>query len=418
MFYKALPAVRLLAITVLALTLSAEIFAGPPAPANCDDPDVFARLTCRQAAIAEQAKYTADTAFAEGTVLRMRTDPNRMAYIEGAKAQTRWAKDHNDAASFKRQVKASAKGNAPAGHLIPLDEYSDLNPPGGDGICDYEQGDPEALCAAIELDADGFLQACNPEKKNKGKGGKSGNSKFDGLECDRFFADEVALSVPEVEAAEQLEASYTAVESNLNEMNGYLDDVNDNVPSEQEAILLFESDEEGCFVPQLTPGLDEWAFGLREVHAVLEGAGNIKADLTGQTVVLFGNGGNVRSGAAIFHSIAMLANIAYIAVDEVNKMESEQQQNAIMDCVNQSAGEVAAVQTEILELRNQLDLAVVALQEAHQAIQDNDDLNTAELIRLLHTPEGMRTSERPVCSDLPCSWPYVPENWPDPPGDD
>jgi len=114
----------------------------------------------------------------------------------------------------------------------------------------------------------------------------------------------------------------------------------------------------------------------------------------------------------------LLANLAYIAVDEINRIEVERQQTAIMDCVNKSSGDLMAALTEIADLRNRLEEALVELQDAHQAIEENDNLNTAELIRLLHTPEGMRTSERPVCSGLPCSWPYVPENWPEPPGSD
>ena len=95
--------------------------------------------------------------------------------IENARHNANFAMQNNTAKAFKKLAKAGVQGRREAGHLVPIGyEDDDMSGFNNDGICDYEQGDNTANCAAIELDESGELQRCNPEKKNKGKG-KDGN---------------------------------------------------------------------------------------------------------------------------------------------------------------------------------------------------------------------------------------------------
>jgi hypothetical protein len=383
----------LVVICVLVASAAPSAVLAAPLKKECTQSDVYARLECRQAALAEQMEYTSDTVFGEGTKLHQRIKPARLVHIKNAKEKTQRAKMKNTKEAFKRQAKAEAQGNKKGGHLVPLDDV--LDDENGDGICDYEQGNENAKCAAIELDESGNLQECNPKKKNKGKGKGGGNPKFEGLECDLFFDSEEASTISEEEdmeeAAEQLDATYSATEDDLVEMNEHLDIVNANLPEGHAAVLTAAN---GCDLPELTPGLADAAFALREVHAAVFGAARIAADFGGQDFVAFGFGGNTRTLAIAFDTIALAANIAYITIDEIHKSESGELQSAIMNCVNQTAGEIAALQTQILQLQ-------VLIQQEHEEIMANDNMNTAtivtnleevraELVDLLNTPMGRR----------------------------
>ena len=123
------------------------------------------------------------------------------------------------------------------------------------------------------------------------------------------------------------------------------------------------------------------------------------ADAGGQTVVAFGFGGNSRSFAIAFDAIAAVANLAYIAVDEIHKAESGELQMAISTCVQQSAGDIANLQSQILSLQ-------ALIQNEHKQIMNNDDNNRDlvmtnlemvkdELIKILNKPLGQR-SEFPI----------------------
>ena len=366
---------------LVASGVPSAVLAAPPCKKDCTQRDVYERLACRQAALAEQMEYTSDTVFAEGTKLHQRIKPARLSHIKNAKEKTQRAKNKNTKETFKRQAKAEAQGNKKGGHLVPLDDVEDDQ--NSDGICDYEQGNENAKCAAIELDESGNLQECNPKKKNKGKG-KGGNPKFEGLECDLCYDSEEASTISEEddmeEGAEQLDATYSTTEDDLIEMNEHLDIVNANLPEGPAAVLTAAN---GCELPELTPGLADAAFALREIHAAVFGAARIAADFGGQVFVAFGFGGNTRTVAVAFDTIALAANIAYITIDEIHKSESGELQAAIMNCVNQSAGEIEALQTQILELK-------FMIQQEHDEIIANDNANTATLVDLLNTPQGRR----------------------------
>lgn len=398
MFYQCKSSI-LSAVFILALVYGffvsgafQEVLAEPPFKRDCTQQDPFERLECRQAALAEQLEYTADEVYADGTKLHQHTKPARLAHIKNSKKKAQRANKKNKKEFFKRHVKAEIQGNKKGGHLVPFDDVVDDT--NSDGICDYEQGNENAYCAAIELDESGNLQICNPEKKNKGKGKVGGNPKFEGLECDLFFDPEEASTISEQEdmeeAAGQLEDTFSAMEDDLIEMNEHLDAVN-AIPEESIALLAAES---GCVLPEVDPALADAAFALREVHAALFGAARIAADWGSQAVVAFGFGGNARTVAVFTDAAALAANIAYITVDELHKEQSGELQSAIMNCVHQTAGDIAELKTQLYNLQ-------VIIQKEHQEIINNDDANTdtiltnlekvrAELVDLLNTPQGRR----------------------------
>jgi hypothetical protein len=387
------------AALVLAFAIGAVIAGAPsalmaaPPKKDCSDnteyPDAFARVKCRHDAVSDQLAYTADEAFAPGTELHGRVKPSRLAHIGDSGQRGKRAKDKRTPADFKKMAKSEVRGNRKGGHLVPLTDFDDVIPPGGDGICDYEQEDPSnAQCAAIELDEFGDPQACNPKKKNKGKG-KPGSDKFAGLECDLAFDPEEAESADEElemeQAAEQLEATFGAVEDDLVEMNEHLDNVNATLPAFAGFAQAAAADP--CSPPQPTPGLSEAAAALRGLVAAAQGASAIADSASGQTVVVLGSGGNGRAFATIANAASMVLELAYITLDEIVSAETSALQAATMACVVQVAGQVAALQALMMQ--------------QHGEIMANDDANTAaiqtrlneveaELSRLLNTPQGQR----------------------------
>ena len=361
------------------------VLAAPPSKKACTQVDPFERLACRQGAIADQVGYTSDTAFAVGTKLHQHTNPARLAHIGNAKGIAQRATKKHTKETFMRQAKAEAQGNKKGGHLVPLTDLDDTN---GDGICDYEQGRVDAKCAAIELDASGNLQECNPGKMNKGKGKGGKNPNLEGLECDLSYDSEEAWTDSEAEdmneAAEQLDATYSATEDNLIEMNEHLDNVNETVPVGSATVVTAAN---GCVVPTVDPKLTAAVPILRIVHATLFGVARQMADVGGQDFVIFGAGGNTRTIAIAFDTIAAVANLAYITVDEIHKTESGAVQGAIMDCVNQTAGEIASLK------------ALIQLEHGQIKANDNANRDTimtkleeirAEVVNLLNTPLGQR----------------------------
>ena len=366
---------------LLILGPSATVLATPPNKENCDDPDVYERLKCKQGAIANQLAYTSDDIFAEGTKLHGRMSPAHINHIKKSKDKSIRAKKKNDKAFFERQAKSASRGNKghDLGHLVPLpieydSRYND-NDYNGDGICDYEQPSiPEyddAWCLAIEPDEFGDPQKCNPNKKNKGKG-KGGSGKFDGFECDRF-TDYVDDEEDIKESAEQLEASYDVVEDNLIEMNNALTVINDTSP------LLVFNNADGCVIPSTDPALNAAVILLRHIHASTFGAARIMADIMGQT----GLGFNARAGAAGFDSAALVARLALNAAEDIQRAESGEMQAAIMECAAKTADAVAELRAEIAALK-------LLMQKEHVDIMANDDQNTTEIINVLNTPHGQR----------------------------
>ncbi len=355
-----------------------------PGKKDCSSGDAFERLKCRHDAVADQLEYTSDSIFADNTKLSNRTKPTRIKHIRNSRAKAQRAKVKNTKEKFRKLAKDEARGNKKAGYLVPLSDLDDLD---DDGICDYEQGNANAKCAAVELDEFGELQECNPEKKNKGNG-KPGQGKFDGLECDLLFdPDEASTDLEQddmEEAADQMEETYSAVEDDFIEMNTHLEILNQNLPDESVRVKTAEN---GCVLPDLTEGLAEAAAVLRGLTAAGWGAASIMDSATGQTVVVFGTGGNGRAAAVIVDSAALAVELAYITVDEILSAESSALQDATAQCILSVAGDIAALQALMIQ--------------QHRDIMDNDDANTvklsqqveevrAEVVQIMNTPLGRR----------------------------
>ena len=105
---------------------------------------------------------------------------------------------------------------------------------------------------------------------------------------------------------------------------------------------------------------------------------------------------------AAFDAATLVANLAYIAVDEADKVQNGKVQAALVNCVQQTSESIAEVQTAIYNLQVLLtDYVEVTIHNEHEAIKsndnlntttivDNDDENTTEIIRVLNTPHGQR----------------------------
>lgn len=380
--------IQILLTMLLAFGASIEISADPPNKLDCNDtskyPDVYSRLECRQQGIANQLVHTSDFVFADGTPLHGRIKPARLAHIKNGANKAERAALKNDRKMFKKLAKGESKGNKSQelGHLVPFNDDADDGDNGaiaGDGICDYEQRDLEAKCAAIEVGQDGALMECNPNKKNKGKGKPGGNDKFSGLECDRFVEDDDENDMEAV--ALNMEDTYSATEANLYDMNLHLETVNE-VLAEPAALLNMET-EGGCNIPETNTDLANAVIALREIHATLEGASAVAHNGCEQVAVALGFGGNGSVVCTCFDAAALVANIAYIGVDEAQKSESGEVQAAIMECSAKTADAVAELLAEVAALK-------VLMQQEHAAIMFNDDEHFTETIRVLNTPHGQR----------------------------
>jgi hypothetical protein len=395
--------IQILLTVLLTLGTSTAIWAAPPDKVICNSDDVYERLECKQQNIADQLHHTSANVFGPDTKLGENVTPARRMQLNNASIRADRAAVKNNAKVLERQVKAEARGQkgSDLGHLVPLGDEDDFNQ---DDICDYEQDNHDAECAAIELNDDGELQACNPEKKNKGKG-KKGKPKFTGLECDRWFESDDG-DVDITGAEEDLEGSYSAMEDSLFDMNVILDDVNDDPEESTASVILGSGETEenctdgidndddglidgedpdcmGCAIPETNTHLANSVIALRELHATLAGLAGIASAWAGQTVVAAGFGGNTKTAQMPFEVAAAVANIAYIAVDEANKLEAGNMQAAIMDCSAQTANAVAALIDQVAELKD-------LMQQQHKGIVDNDDENTTEIIQVLNTPHGQR----------------------------
>ncbi len=403
--------VHLIVVSVLALLMlgaSTAILAEPTLPPKSDCEvlfdDVYERLTCRQQAIADQLEYTSETAFADGKEMRGYINENRLNNIKNAKSKADRAVEKNTMKAFKRLAKSESRGHRGQnlGHLVPLRDEDDVPQ---DGICDYEQGRSDAKCAAVELDGND-LQECNPEKKNKGKGkGKVG--KFGGLECDRWFdseEDSDDFETADMDAiALSIDDSYDATEANLREMNGHLKSINENPPSKYAEVFLESQDENGiCKIPPINQHLANSVIAMRVIHAAAEGTSDLVHNGCKQTSVALGFGGNGSLLCAVLDAAKLTANLAYIAVDEADKVQNGNVQAALANCVKQTADSIAGLETEILNLQQQLkDYVEITIHGEHKDIMDNDDgnmttimenddENTTNIINVLNTPHGQR----------------------------
>jgi len=356
--------------------------AAPPPKGSCDDqPDSYAKLKCKHDNVANQIEYMTNTVFAEGTLLGNKLTEGQKGQLKSMNLKSKRARAKSSSDDFKKLAKSEAKSNKNSCRLVPLSAADD------NGICEVEKGEK---CAAIELDASGNLQECNPAKKNKGKGSTGGSGRTGGLECDQICDPIEALTSDEETAMQEeaapMDEAYDALETELYNINGDLENLNANSSS----LLLSQSvlvSSSSCNIPETTPGLDLATGILRQVSVTAVGLARIAGTGCEQTAVALGFGGNGSAVCAVFQGAASVLEIAYVTTDQILKTESGAVQSATLTCLQKVQGDIS---TGFTTLYNQ-----------HADIKANDNNNTAkimnqieqvraELVRLLNTPQGQR----------------------------
>lgn len=372
------------ALAVAAFVLGAGTIsvcvAAPPEKAPCDQANPYDKLKCKHDSAAAQVEYMASNIFAEGTLLGSALTPGQRGQLASLKDKSARARGKNGNEDFKKLAKSQAKSNRNACYLVPLTPQDDET---GDGICDFDQGDNSAKCAAIDLDDNGQLQECNPAKKNKGKG-------RDGLECDRICDAGAALTgdeAVEMEAeAKGMNDAYDALATDLYDLNSELEEVNSG--SAPLWTLRSASTSTTCDdVPEITPGLELATGILRQVSVAARGVAGIAGAGCDQTAVALGFGGNGSIVCMVFETAASVLEIAYTTCDMILQDQSGALQSATFSCLQAMKGDQ--------------DQNFATLFQQHGDIVKNDDDNAAailnkleqvraELVLLLSTPQGQR----------------------------
>lgn len=362
-----------------AVTVSVSL-AEPPGKKTCDG-DVFKRLECRHGGVGEQIEFMGGILSDEGGSLSAKLTEGQRGQAKSSKMKSERARLKIKGDNFKKLAKSEAKSNKNICHLVPLSNADDSD---GDGICDWEQGDSNAECAAIELDENGELQACNPVKKNKGKG-------KDGLECDQTCNPEESLTADE-EVEMQLEAqimeeAYDSLETDMREMNEDLETLNTEMETSS-VYSSFMAADDGCSdVPPIPPALALSASLLRQASVTAKGIAAQAGTGCEQTAVAAGFGGNGSTVCLVFETAAAIVELAYVTVDEILKEMTGQLQTSTLACIQ--------------EMKGDMEAGFEMLSNQHTAIMANDDANTAEimnriealrneLVELLNTPQGQR----------------------------
>ncbi|WP_224982880.1 hypothetical protein [Geomonas agri] len=377
-------------VSVLVITSHTAAWASPPATASCDQTDIYDRLKCKHDGVANQIEFMTGL-FQEGSLLGDKLTAGQREHLKGVKMNTGRSKIKNGASEFKKLAKTGAKSNKNACYRVPLSAQDDQN---NDGVCDYDQGTLSAKCAAIDLDSNGNKQACNPLKKNKGKG-------QDGLECDQICNADDGVTDAERQdmqaEAEPMEQAYGALEGELHKVNGDLEELNAVAPQ-----ALFSMSAQtvsaGCDTPVSTPGLDIASGVMRQVSVTARGLAGMAGASCKQTAVALGFGGNGAIVCLAFETAASVLEIAYTTVDEILKSEQGALQTSTLSCLQHTAGSIdsgfATLYTQHADIqRNDNNNAT--------SIKNNSDANTAalmerinqlrnELVTILNTPQGQR----------------------------
>lgn len=377
-------------VSLLVTSMRSLAWATPPTKASCDQTDIYERLKCKHDGVASQIEFMTGL-FDEGTLLGDKLTTGQRGQMRGMKMKTDRSKNKNGAKDFKKLAKSEAKSNKNACYRVPLTAQDDVN---NDGVCDYDQGDSNARCAAIDLDDDNSKQACNPLKKNKGKG-------QDGLECDQICnADEAVTDAERLEMeaeAAPMDQAYGSLEGELHKVNGDLEEL--NAASPQALVSLSaQTVPSGCEAPATTPGLDLAAGILRQVSVTARGLAGMSGTGCEQTAVALGFGGNGSVVCLVFETAASILEIAYTTVDEILKTEESALQSSTLSCLQKTAGSIdsgfATLYTQHADIKRNDDNNAAS-------IKNNSNANTAaimerinqlrnELVTILSTPQGQR----------------------------
>ncbi len=358
--------------------------AAPPPKGSCDAlQDTYDKLKCKHDNVASQIEYMTDHVFADGTLLGNALTEGQKGQLKSMNSKSKRSRAKSESSDFKKLAKSEARSSKSNCRLVPLSAADD------NGICEPEKGEK---CAAIEPDALGNLQECNPAKKNKGKGAKGGNGRTDGLECDQICDPAEALTGDEATAMEAeaapMNEAYDALETELYSINEDLDNLNANASTllSSRSVLAANG---SCDVPETTPGLDLATGILRQVSVTARGLAGMSGTGCEQVAVALGFGGNGSVVCLVFETAASILEIAYVTTDQILITENNAVQSATLGCLQKIQGDMT---TAFTNLYNQ-----------HSDIKANDDNNTAkimnqieqmraEVVRLLNTPQGQRSA--------------------------
>ena len=346
------------------------VFAAPPPKEQCTG-DVYERLECKQKGLVGQLEYMVEDNLTTRAIgLELSATKKKVLRSEKTKAQV--IKGHVTKDNFKKTVKSIRKNNKKSCYLVPLNYSADDGYPKGiadDGICDWEQGDKTAECAAEEdreLDCDPKLKRPHPNRRV----------------CAQICETEAAetdMDEEEQELAQELEESYDAMEDSLIETNEVLEEVNTIL--ENEAVKVRVAINDPCAnIAELPEGLEESVSYLRGAAAATADIHDGVAAYTRQTIVAvavafgFGGGGGGNSSAAgvVTAVIKGVAEMAYVIVDEiVSNRQAEIQKNTFA-CLQKAVQDISTVQGKT------------------DAIAEQIELLREEVVRLLCTPQGRR----------------------------
>jgi hypothetical protein len=362
------------------------VFAAPPPKEQCTG-DVYERLECKQKGLVKQLEYMVDDNLTSDRPIGEALSASKKKALRSAKTKAQVIKGHVTKDNFKKTVKSIRKNNKKSCYLVPLNDSADDGYPKGiadDGICDWEQGDKTAECAAEEdreLDCDPKLKRPHPNRRV----------------CAQICETEAAetdMDEEEQELAQELEESYDAMEDSLIETNEVLEEVNTIL--ENEAVKVRVAINDPCAnIAELPEGLEESVSYLRGAAAATADIHDGVAAYTRQTIVAvavafgFGGGGGGNSSAAgvVTAVIKGVAEMAYVVVDEiVSNRQAEIQKNTFA-CLQEAVQDIAAVEGKVdanaMMLLNEIMAARTALSEQIELMRE-------EIVRLLCTPPGRR----------------------------
>jgi hypothetical protein len=387
-----------LAVASGALSLGAVShgWAAPPAKRDCGSPglpgqdsDVYARLKCKQEGLVLQLEHMVDSNLTQGAIgLELTDRQKKMMRSERSKAKL--LDRQVGAGAFKSVSKGIRKGNRKSCGLVPLDGH-DLNL---NGLCEPDLGE---ACAAEE----DLTLECNP-KLNRPNPGKNG------LVCAQVCEAEAALSDDEEEedvqeVAQDLEATYDAMEDGLTEMNETLEDVNIILENDTAAFRL--SSGPCADIEPLPPGLAESNVVLRHTAGILVSVARVTAAWSRQTIVavVLGNGGGGNSSGlgSIPATVAGVAQEASLIVDDIVSARRRKLQDQTFACLQKAIDDIKAVggkvdaATTLIETkldRNQQETIDTrdALSGQMEQVRAELAAKLEEAILLLNTPHGLR----------------------------
>lgn len=372
---------RCIAFSILAFGAVAASLAAPDKEL-CDAMDTpYKRAECKHTGVTRQLEAMVGIFENTNSPLNAQLTPGQLGQMKSAKSKAVRARGKNREESFKSLARSEAKSNRNSCHFVPL--YDDVLQ---NGICDVDLGE---VCAAIEVDAGGNPQACNPNKKNKGKGSQ-GNGKFDGLECDQTCDTELVTTQESLEMEAEaviMEYAYDSLETDLKEMNEDLEAL-DQVLSASPVMNSAQATSVECgSVSTLPAGLEEAATALNIAAVTARGIAGISGAGCDQTAVALGFGGNGSAVCMVFESAAMALEVSFVVIDEILKAKTSELQSSTFACLQAVNGNI--------------EDGFAQMSSEHGSIKANDDQNTAmimnrieqvreELVNLLNTPQGQR----------------------------